>query len=411
MSKKITECRNCKCDIFSDLFSLGKLSFSGKFAESQNENIPKDFINLIICKKCKLVQLDRNFNPKYLYGKDYGYRSGINKTMTNHLHKTANKIEKLARLRSGDCVIDIASNDGTLLNGYKKNLVLVGIDPIINKFSQYYKKNSYLVNNFFNAKNIIKLNLKKKIKAITALSVFYDLKDPNKFLKDISELIDKKKGIFLLEHADLYSIIKYNLFDTLCHEHLEYYSTKIILEMAKKNNLKIIDIERNNINGGSTRFYMCHQQSNYTVKEKKIKNFLIQEKRLNLESIETYKVFFLKIKKIKIKLINILHKIHNKKKIIHGYGASTKGNILLQFFGINNKLIKYISDRNLEKNGKLTPGTKIKIISEEESRNLMPDHYLVLPWHFRKEILLRERKLLKKKTYFIFPLPKVEITK
>lgn len=411
MSKKLTECRNCKCNIFLDLFSLGKLSFSGKFAESQNENIPKDFINLIICKKCKLVQLDRNFNPKYLYGKDYGYRSGINKTMTNHLHETAIKIEKLARLRSGDCVIDIASNDGTLLNGYKKNLVLVGIDPIINKFSQYYKKNSYLVNNFFNAKSILKLNLKKKIKAITALSVFYDLKDPNKFLKDISVLIDKKSGIFLLEHADLYSIIKYNLFDTLCHEHLEYYSTKIILEMAKKNNLKIIDIERNNINGGSTRFYMCHQQSSYIVKKKKIKNFLTQEKRLNLESVETYKVFFLKIKKIRIKLKNILHKLHNKKKIIHGYGASTKGNILLQFYGINNKLIKYISDRNLEKNGKFTPGTKIKIITEEKSRNLMPNHYLVLPWHFRKEILLRERKLLKKKTYFIFPLPKVEITK
>jgi hypothetical protein len=410
MSKKLTECRNCKCNIFLDLFSLGKLSFSGKFAESQNENIPKDFINLIICKECKLVQLDRNFNPKYLYGKDYGYRSGINKTMTNHLHETAIKIEKLARLRSGDCVIDIASNDGTLLNGYKKNLVLVGIDPIINKFSQYYKKNSYLVNNFFNAKSILKLDLKKKIKAITALSVFYYLKDPNKFLKDISVLIDKN-GIFLLEHADLYSIIKYNLFDTLCHEHLEYYSTKIILEMAKKNNLKIIDIERNNINGGSTRFYMCHQKSNYIVKEKKIKNFLTQEKRLNLESVETYKVFFLKIKKIRIKLKNILHKLHNKKKIIHGYGASTKGNILLQFYGINNKLIKYISDRNLEKNGKFTPGTKIKIITEEKSRNLMPNHYLVLPWHFRKEILLRERKLLKKKTYFIFPLPKVEITK
>jgi hypothetical protein len=411
MSKKIAECRNCKCNFFLDLFSLGKLSFSGKFAENQNENIPKDFINLIICKKCKLVQLDRNFNPKYLYGKDYGYRSGINKTMTNHLHQTAIKIEKLARLRSGDCVIDIASNDGTLLNGYKKNLVLVGIDPIINKFSQYYKKKIYLVNNFFNAKSILKLNLKKKIKAITALSVFYDLKDPNKFLKDISVLIDKKNGIFLLEHADLYSIIKYNLFDTLCHEHLEYYSTKIILEMAKKNNLKIIDIERNNINGGSTRFYMCHKQSNYIVKENKIKNFLIQEKRLNLENVETYKVFFLKIKKIRIKLKNILHKIHNKKKTIHGYGASTKGNILLQFYGINNKLIKYISDRNLEKNGKFTPGSKIKIITEEKSRSLTPDHYLVLPWHFRKEILLRERKLLKKKTYFIFPLPKVEITK
>ena len=411
MSQKLKECRNCKNNNFSNLFSLGKLSFSGKFSKNKKENIPKDFINLIICQKCKLVQLDRNFNPKYLYGKDYGYRSGINKTMTDHLQNTARKLEKLTHLKSGDCVIDIASNDGTLLKGYKKYVIAVGIDPIINKYKKFYKKNHYKINDFFSADAFFKKNLKKKAKVITALSVFYDLKDPNKFLKDISKIIEKEKGLFLLEHADLYSIIKYNLFDTLCHEHLEYYSTEVILNMLKRNNLKIIDIERNNINGGSTRFYIAHEETSYISKNKKIKKFLIQEKKLNLKKVITYKKFFLKIKELKKKLNSILFKINKAKKIIHGYGASTKGNILLQFYGINDKLIKYISDRNCEKNGKFTPGTKIKIIKEEESRILMPDYYLVLPWHFRNEILIRERKLLKKRTKFIFPLPRIEITK
>jgi len=411
MSQKLKECRNCKNDDFSNLFSLGKLAFSGKFSKNKKENIAKDFINLIICKNCKLVQLDRNFNPKYLYGKDYGYRSGINKTMTVHLQNTAKKLQKLTHLKSGDCVVDIASNDGTLLKGYKKYVVAVGIDPIINKYKKFYEKKHYKINNFFSADAFLKINLKKKAKVITALSVFYDLRDPNKFLKDISKIIVKENGLFLLEHADLYSIIKYNLFDTLCHEHLEYYSTEVILSMVKKNNLKIIDIERNNINGGSTRFYIAHEESSYISKKNKIKNFLIQERRLNLKNVITYKKFFLKIKKLKKKLKSILFKISKAKKIIHGYGASTKGNILLQFYGINNKIIKFISDRNLEKNGKFTPGTKIKIISEQESRILMPDYYLVLPWHFRNEILIRESKLLKKKTNFIFPLPLIEITK
>jgi SAM-dependent methyltransferase len=247
-----------------------------------------------MCKKCKLVQLDRNFNPKYLYGKDYGYRSGINKTMTEHLKKTVKKCSALAGLKANDPVLDIASNDGTLLNFYKKKIVTVGVDPLVNKYKGYYKKISYKISNFFQINDIKKLNLKKKFKIITSLSVFYDLKDPNRFIEGIKECLDEN-GIFVLEHADLLSIIKNNLFDTICHEHLEYYSSKVIINMMNFNGLKVFDHEFNNINGGSSRYYICHRKAKYKIKKKKINKLLSEESKIGLHSTKIFKIFFTKI--------------------------------------------------------------------------------------------------------------------
>lgn len=411
MSYKLKKCRNCRKNSFKNLFSLGKLAFTGKFPNKIKTNVKKDFINLVICKNCKLVQLDRNFNMKYLYGKDYGYRSGINATMSNHLKNTALRLKNLTNLKKDDSIIDIASNDGTLLNNYPKDTFTVGIDPIIKKLSRFYNKRHIQIGDFFSAKKIFKKKIKNKFKILTAISVFYDLENPNNFLRDISKIIDKKSGIFLLEHADLYSIIKHNLFDTICHEHLTYYSSKIIINMAKRNNLRIIDIERNDINGGSTRFYFSHNDSLYKEKKEKISNFLKIEKKTKLENSDTFKKFFQKILRLKTSLNKSIDRIIENKKIIHGYGASTKGNVLLQFYGIGRKKINFIADRNIEKNHHFTPGTKIKIITEKKSRSLRPDYYLVLPWHFKKEILKREKSLLKNNVKFIFPLPEVKIIK
>jgi SAM-dependent methyltransferase len=400
-------CINCKNNKFFNLLSLGKISFTGKFSKSFFNNIPKAYLNLVMCKKCKLVQLDRNFNPKYLYGKDYGYRSGINKTMTEHLKKTVKKNSNLVKIKANDHVLDIASNDGTLLNFYEKKIVTVGVDPLVNKYRSYYNKISYKISNFFRIDDIKKLNLKKKFKIITSFSVFYDLKDPNRFIRDIKECLDEK-GIFVLEHADLYCIIKNNIFDTICHEHLGFFSSKVIIKMMKLNGLKVFHHEYNNINGGSSRYYICHQKANYNI-TKDVKKVLLKERKVGLHQKNTYKFFFKRILKEKNKLQKLIKKIRNKKLVIHGYGASTKGNVLLQFYRIGNKDINYIADRNPLKYNLFTPGTKIKIISENYSRGLSPDYYLVLPWHFKKEILIREKKIRKKGTKFIFPLPKVKI--
>ena len=384
------------------------MSFTGKFSKSYFNNIPSAYLNLLMCKKCKLVQLDRNFNLKYLYGKDYGYRTGINKTMTDHVKKTVKKCSTLVNLKATDQVLDIASNDATLLNFYPKKIITVGIDPLANKYKRSYNKINYKISNFFQITDIKKLNLKKKFKIISALSVFYDLRDPNKFIREIKEILDEK-GIIILEHADLYCIIKNAIFDTICHEHLGFYSSKVIIEMIKSNGLKVFNHEYNNINGGSSRYYICHQKANYKIKKNNIKIALLKERRIDLYSIRTFKVFFKKIFNEKTKLKKLIKEINNKKLIIHGYGASTKGNVLLQFYDIGNKDINYIADRNPLKYNLFTPGTKIKIISENYSRRLRPDYFLVLPWHFKKEILIRERKIRQKGTKFIFPLPKVQI--
>ncbi len=402
---KIKNCRSCKSNKIKKLFSLGKLSFTGKFPKKEKENIPKAELGLVICKNCELVQLSRNFDLKYLYGLDYGYRTGINQTMTNHMRTIQKYTTKILKLNKKDAILDIASNDGTLLNFYNKKIFKVGIDPTIKKFTKYYKNINIGISNFFTKKNITK-KTKKKFKLITALSVFYDIENPNIFLSDIKDLLEDE-GILVLEHADLLSIIKNKMFDTICHEHLEYYSHKVIFNLLNYNGFRVFDIKFNDINGGSAQYYICKQKcKKYKTNTNKINKILKNEKKFELGNEKTFNKFFKEIKKIKVELIQVLKKIKKKNQTIHGYGASTKGNVLLQYFGIDKKYVDLISDRNPRKNGNFTPSTKIKIVKEEISRKLNPDFYLVLPWHFRKEILRREKKQ-KKYSKFIFPLPKL----
>lgn len=406
---KIKFCRNCKSANLRKLFSLGRLKFTGKFLP-KNKFIPSGVLELIICKNCKLVQLRDNFNPSYMYNNEYGYRTGINLTMTNHVKKVVNKLTKIASIKKNEAVLDIASNDATLLNFYnKRSITTFGIDPLVNKFIKKYRKITYKTSNFFNFKSVNSVCPNIKFKIITALSVFYDLEEPNLFLGDIKKLLHPE-GLLYIEFADLKSIIQQNMFDTICHEHLEYYSSTVLINMLKNHNLRLFEQEYNTINGGSSAYYICHDQAQYISNQKKIINILKKEKKLGLSNFSTFINFKKKIDIIKLKLNLILKRLVNKKnKTIHAYGASTKGNVLLQYFKINNKILNYVAERNPIKYNLYTPGSNIKIISEKKSRSLKPDYYLVLPWHFRKEILKREFLVRKKGTKFIFPLPKVEI--
>ena len=280
---KIKKCRNCKNNKLTNLFTLGKLSFTGKFPKNKNTNIKKTKLTLAMCTKCTLVQLDTSYDLKYLYGPDYGYRTGINKTMRDHMEEVKTILLKKLKLKKGDFILDIASNDGTLLNFFNKNLRRVGIDPLINEYKKFYKNINYKIPDFFSAKKILKKTPNKKFKIITALSVFYDISDPNFFFKDINILLDDD-GILLLEHADLISIIKFKMFDTICQEHLAYYSNKVIIDMVKKNNLRVFDVKTNNINGGSTQYFICKKDSLHKTKSK-LKSSILKKKKKN----ETWK--------------------------------------------------------------------------------------------------------------------------
>ncbi len=403
---KIKKCRGCKKNNLKKLFSLGDLSFTGKFP-SINQKIKKGPIDLVICTVCDLVQLGHSFDLKYLYGPDYGYRTGINKTMLTHVKNVVKYLTKKSNLKKKQSVLDIASNDGSLLKFYKKDIITFGIDPILNKYSQEYKNINFKISDFFSANKIKKLT-KNKFKIITALSVFYDSIDPNKFLGDVKKILHND-GIFLLEFADLASIIQYKMFDTICHEHLEYYSSSVIINLCKNNGLRVFDIKSNDINGASKQYYVCHSNSNYKNNNREIEKILNSENKLGLAKVSTYKKFVKEIDKSKKKLVNILRNFKKKGKKTHCYGASTKGNVLLQYYKIDSKLIDYVAERNKNKYNLFTPGTGIQIISEILSRFYKPDYYLVLPWHFKKEILAREKLIRKKGTKFIFPLPKLTI--
>ena len=385
---KTKSCRNCKTSSLIDLFSLGKISFTGKFAKNKKINIKKTPLDLIICKKCKLVQLKHNYDLKYLYGPDYGYRTGINRTMSEHVKNVTKILEKKVNLKPGDYVLDIASNDGTLLNYYKKKYYTFGIDPLVKKYQANYKSINFKVPSFFSKKKILEVT-KKKFKIITALAVFYDLENPNDFLSDVEKILDKD-GIILIEFADILSMIKFNMFDAICHEHLMYLSSKIIFQMAKRNKLRVFDIKYNDINGGSAQYFICKNNSKFKNNTKNLNIALKKETRADIENIKIYKKFFKKIESIKYNLKKIINKIKKNNQSIHAYGASTKGNVLLQYFGIGNKDIDFVADRNPKKINYYTPGTKIKIISEKMSRDISPNFYLVLPWHFKKEILERD---------------------
>ncbi len=403
---KIKKCRSCKKTKFQKLFSLGNLSFTGKFP-SADQTIKKKPITLIICNNCELVQLDHNFDLRYLYGPDYGYKTGINKTMLNHVKKVTKYLSKKTKLKNYEFVLDIASNDGSLLKSYNKNINTFGIDPILNKYKNEYKNINFKISDFFSANKVIS-KTRKKFKIITALSVFYDSVDPNKFLNDVKKILSRD-GVFLLEFADLASIIKYKMFDTICHEHLEYYSSKVIINLCKKNGLRVFDIKSNDINGASKQYYVCHNDSIFKNNSAIINKILNSENELNLSKIITFKKFLKDIDSSRKKLVDALKKFKKQGKSTHCYGASTKGNVLLQYYKIDNKLIDYVAERNQRKYNLFTPGSNIKIISEIRSRFFNPDYYLVLPWHFKKEILSREKTIRKKGTKFIFPLPKLKI--
>ena len=311
---KLKNCRNCNSTNLFVLFTLGNLAFTGRFPKNNSQRIKKGELSLSICKNCKLVQLGNSFNLKYLYGPNYGYRTGINKTMTNHVNNITKYLGKLSKLKNNEAVLDIASNDGTLLNFYNKDIIKFGIDPLINMYSNNYKKINYKISNFFDY-NKIKVKFKNKFKIITALSVFYDLEKPNDFLSGIEKLLDVN-GVALIEIADLYSILKNNMFDTICHEHLEYYSTQVLCDMFKNNNLKLIDIKENNINGASKQYYITKKNSRYRVNIKKIIKVLTKEKKIKMNKIETFYKFKKKIDSIKEKTIEKLNLIKKQKKKI-----------------------------------------------------------------------------------------------
>jgi SAM-dependent methyltransferase len=407
--KKIKFCRSCKSKKLSKLFSLGEQFYSGIFPKTKKTFVPKGKLTLIICKSCSLVQLDENFSSKKMYGLNYGYRTSLNQSMRDHIISKNYYLNQIIELKKNDTILDIGSNDGTFLNSFKKNkFKLIGIDPTIKKFTNYYRNDIIKAAKFFSYNSFKNISNNSKAKLITSFAMFYDLKDPVKFAKDIYKSLDNN-GIWHFEQSYLVDMIKRNSYDTICHEHLEYYSIHSINYIMKRSNFKIIDIRRNEINGGSIAITAAKESSDYNECRKNLNLYLNKEKKIGHDKKKTYTRFYQIIKKEKEILNNFLLEIKKSGKKIIGYGASTKGNIILQWCNINNKILDYIYDINKDKNNTFTPGTLIPIVGENKLKNINFDYFFVLPWHFKNFILKKEKKYIFKKKKFIFPMPRLNV--
>lgn len=410
-------CRICGCPAFTPVVSLGDQHISGAFADPKGKppvqrRVP---LELVRCdpaqdeRACGLVQLRHTVPPKVLY-QSYWYESGINQTMRDNLAGIAQMAEKTVGLRSGDLVLDIGCNDGTLLKAYRaEGLRRLGIDPS-NVALQARAAGLEVVNDFFSAAAVRQAASEQKPKVITSIAMFYDLEHPNTFVQDIQAVLHER-GLWVLELSYLPTMLEMNSFDTICHEHLEYYSLAALERLLAEHQLEVVDVTLNDINGGSFRICVGHAGKVTPSPEAlaRVQELRLSEFELGLDSDIPYAAFRNNIKKIRKDLLAFLKKAKAQKKVVHGYGASTKGNSTLQYCGITPDLVPAIADRNERKWGAGTIGTNIPIISEAESRKQKPDYYLVLPWHFIEEFKQREKEFLARGGQFVLPMPTVHV--
>ena len=408
MYNEISKCRISKSKNLITVLSLGELCLTGTFPKSRDEIITKGPLDLAWCPESGLLQMKQSYSPEEMYGDNYGYRSGLNASMVNHLTNKIRTLERLISLSREDLVLDIGSNDATTLKAYSGRYKKVGIDPTGLKFKDFYTNDIVLIPDFFSAKTFENAFPNTKAKIITSIAMFYDLEDPMKFVRDI-EAILAEDGIWHFEQSYMPSMLRSNSYDTICHEHLEFYSFKVVKNLLDNCGMRVLDVQMNAINGGSFAITAAKKHASYVSNTPIINWMLQQEEDMGLGTPKPYRDFEERVFKHKKNLTELIEALVNDGKKVFGYGASTKGNVLLQFCGFTTSHVPYIAEVNEQKFGCYTPGTKIPIISEKEARAMKPDYFLALPWHFKNSILERERDYIEQGGKFIFPLPEIEI--
>jgi len=403
----IQQCRLCKNTTTTDIISLGEQYITSRFPLYGDFSTPKTSITLCMCESCGLVQLRETTDCNELYEYEYGYRSGISNTMRTHLKQYQEEILTKIQLSSGDIIVDIGSNDSTMLQYYSNDLIRIGVDPTGKQFSQYYGEVE-LLSTYFTYENFTTAFGNIQPKMVSSICMFYDLPDPVQFAKDIHSILHDD-GIWTCEQSYLPTMIKTNSIDTICHEHLEYYSLHQVKDIADRAGFSIIDVKFNDSNGGSFRVYFAKNTSAVHIPNTTLVNaILAEEYDYGIMNLDLYRKFMENVTNEVTKLRNFIENVIANGKSVHIYGASTKGNCLLQYAKLDETYMKYAVERNPNKIGKMT-STGIEIISEEKMRENPPDYLFVLPWHFRDEIIVRENTFLENGGQFIFPFPHFDV--
>lgn len=415
--ERISKCRSCKSRELRSVLSLGEMALTGIFPRP-HEKVPTAPLELVLCEWCKLVQLAHKQDIRGMYGPGYGYRSSLNQSMVDHLKQIAAKLSGFVSIgpRSNDVILDIGSNDGTTLKEYTQfnpavqwPLTRIGFDPSGEQFAQYYPEDITLVPDFFSAEKFMGVSGGRKAKIITSIAMFYDLPDPLEFACEVKACLEKN-GIWFIEQAYLPRMFENNAFDVICHEHIEYYSMTSIHYILHAAGFDVIDFGFNDTNGGSFWIMAARSEDDIDPVSPGALEFVLEKEGINyVNEASTYKRFNEKIKQTKISIVSLLEHIAETGQSVMGYGASTKGNVLLQYCGIGPELLPCIGEINEDKFGHVTPGTQIPIVAEEWVRANNPSNLFVLPWHFKKGIVQREAKYLESGGRLIFPLPYVDV--
>ena len=402
-------CRGCGHEELIEVLDLGNQALTGVFPKDQKYDVPSGPIILMMCgnkDECGLVQIKHTYSGDVMYGENYGYRSGLNASMVSHLRKKVQSITEKVTLASGDTVIDIGSNDATTLKFYDTpGLIRVGVDPSGTKFQDFYTDGIILLPDYFSEEVVSTALNGERAKVITSFSMFYDLEDPVSFAIDIANCLDAS-GRWFLEQSYLPTMLEANSFDTACHEHIEYYSLKSIQQILSKAGLVIIDVELNDVNGGSFSLEVAHRTASHQQNESAVNYLLKKEAEGNIDDPLSFYKFRQRIDAAGVQLKEFLLEAKIAGKRVYGLGASTKGNVLLQYYGIDAELLPMIAEVNSDKFGAYTPGTKIPIVSQDQALDERPDYLLVLPWHFRE--FFKSVEALSKFD-IVYPLPEFKI--
>lgn len=407
--KKNSKCLICGNTHLELVLDLGDQLLTGIFPASRFELITSGPLRLVKCtgnkSVCGLLQLDHIYDQGEMYGKNYGYRSGLNPSMVSHLREKVKKIQSFVVLSDQDLVIDIGSNDGTTLSAYPDcGLKLVGIDPTGSKFQEFYPPHAELIADFFTANVVTDRFQGQKAKVISSFAMFYDLEDPTGFMREVDKVL-ADDGIWMFEQSYMPAMLEMNAYDTVCHEHLEFYALSQIKWMTDRVGFKIIDVEFNDVNGGSFSVTVCKEASKLKPRID-IDQLLREEANKHLDTLSPYLAFAERVKQSKQEILEFIKNMRHRNQTVMVLGASTKGNVLLQYCGLSEKELPFAGDVNSEKFGCFTPGSWIPIISEEELLNKNPDYLIVLPWHF-KRFFLNNAKF--SGINLVFPLPRFEI--
>lgn len=400
-----------------ELFSLGDLYVSDFITNNEPPRGDKVELKLLLTDTGS-VKLEKSAPLDTMYGK-YWYRSGINISMKQELKNIVDSVLKVKSFKENDVWLDIACNDGTLLSFLPTELIRIGIDPVDDSFKKESEKHAnVIVQDYFTAQNFKSTKYGTlKAKVVTSIAMFYDLEDPASFIKDVYEVLDDN-GLWVLQLSYTPLMLDQLAFDNICHEHIYYYSLFNLKKLFEQNGFKIVDCQLNDTNGGSFRVYAMKDvgdvktfatQPHRDVCNFRINSLLAYEKTLNLDSVETWQNFYERINALKEQTVSFIKEKKAEGKKIWGYGASTKGNTLLQYFGLDHNLIDGIAERSVYKFGLKTVGTNIPIYSEDEMRKAKPDYLFLLPWHFVNEFYNREIDFLMNGGKFIVPCPKFEI--